>query len=117
MGNIERQLKLPVGAEPLERYARTYAFKSPDRVSAVYYIPSAPVSDEACRIARGLGPEGAAAVARHCPPPEGMTAGERRWFKDADALPLIFDGGCGNIDVEFDLKTGSVIFAHCQGGL
>jgi len=114
MDRIEQQVKLPTGAEPLERYARTYAFKSRDRVSALYFLPDL-ANDEGCRIAKGYGPKSAGAVARLCPPPDGMKAGERRWFKDAEALPIIFDGGCGNIDIEFDLKTGSVIFAHCNG--
>lgn len=115
MDSIEQQVKLSADAEPIERYARTYAFKSRDRVSAVYFLPDL-ANDEACRVAKGYGPKSAGAVARLCPPPDGMKAGERRWFRDADSLPLISDGGCQNIDVEFDLNAGSVIFAHCQGG-
>jgi hypothetical protein len=46
--------------------------------------------------------------------PEGGVAGKRRWLDDPEALPFMCDGGCGQINVEFD-PVSRTVTAFCNG--
>ena len=112
MNNIEKEIQLPPGAAKISQYARAYKFDSHDRITAFYFIPQN--VDGFCQGAkRGGRTNGQIALA--CPPPDGMKAGERRWFDNDVYLPEVNDGGCNYIDVEYDLKTNAVTYAQCHG--
>lgn len=34
-----------------------------------------------------------------------------------DRLPIAADGGCGIVNVVYDVETGSIVAAYCNGGL
>ena len=114
MDRIEHLIQLPVGAYPLNSYARAYKFSSQDQVRAFYFLPDLKYDQWFCDGAkRGGRTNGQVALA--CPPPEGMKADERRWFGDDVYLPDVCDGGCGFIDVEYNLKSGAVVSVRCHG--
>jgi hypothetical protein len=114
MNAIEKEIQLPQGAGEMTRYARTYKFASPDRVIGFYFVPDKDYDDWFCQGAKkGGATNGQIALA--CPPPDGIAAGERRWF-DADVhMPAVSDGGCNYVDVEYDMKTNRVTSARCHG--
>lgn len=114
MDAIERDIRLPPGARPLKEFARTYKFASPSRVVAFYFIPSKQHDEWFCQMAKKGGPTNGQIVLG-CPSPDGLRAGERRWLGDDVSLPDVCDGGCGYIDVEYDLKSKAVTSAHCHG--
>jgi len=114
IGKIEQSIHLPVGAYPLSAYARVYKFSSQDRVTAFYFVPDVKHDQWFCDGAKKGGRTNGQ-VALACPPPKGMKADERRWFGDDVYLPDVCDGGCGYIDVEYNVKSGSVISAKCHG--
>ncbi len=114
MDAIENRIHLPVGAGPIARFARTYRFAAPDRVVGSYFTPDTAYYRSSCEEARRGGRTNGQVVLL-CPPPEGMTAGERRWFDDDVHLPVVDDGGCDYIDVEYDVRTRTFALAHCHG--
>ncbi len=114
MDVIEQGLELPNGAEQLRRYARTYKFASPNRVEAHYFMPSDSFIDESCKGAKSGGRTNGQ-IALLCPPPDGMQAGERRWFAYDVSLPLVEDGGCNFIEVEYDVQRKAIVSAYCNG--
>src|SRR4051812_6691372 len=116
MDEIETRLILPSGALPARRYARFYAFEAPGKVIAVYVIPDPPDPPGArCDEMTADGKFHPIA----CPPfrawPPGVPAGHRRWVRDRRDMPLIFDGGCNQITVTYDLKSGKIESAACNG--
>ena len=56
-----------------------------------------------------LADESARAAAAETP------AGKRRWFDKPDDLPQIFDGGCMQVTVEFDIATHRIFSVTCNG--
>lgn len=46
MDEIERQVRLPAGAEPLDRYGRYYAFAGRGKVEARYLLPPEPTTPD-----------------------------------------------------------------------
>ncbi|NML08267.1 hypothetical protein [Sphingomonas sp. G-3-2-10] len=109
---IEKNVRLPPDASPLSHYARAYAYAPNRRVRAVYFQPDEPYP-EFCKMALEHEQEGAQ-VSLFCPPPKGMSAGERRWFDNYRFLPSAKDGGCSWITVELDLNTRT-IQVRCNG--
>ena len=114
MDAIELDVQVPSGAPPLNRFARTYKYASSARVVAFYFVPDDKPDERFCSRIKEGGPQNGQ-VLLGCPPPEGMKAGERRWLNDDVSLPDVNDGGCNYIDVEYDLKSKSVIRADCHG--
>jgi hypothetical protein len=97
MENIDHAVLLPKGALPFSRYARAYAKESPNRVRVVYFVPA--TCSEASVV---------------CLPPQGMVAGERRWFDNVGLLPRATGGGCEWIDVSYNPDTHRAARAYCR---
>jgi hypothetical protein len=91
MDQIEKRVRMPVGSRPLAEYARYYAFDKKGRVTAVYTT--------------WVEPDVASL---------NLRAGQRRWVSDEGHLPLIFEGGCGVVEVIFDPATDKVERAECN---
>lgn len=87
MDRIEREVRLPEGADPLASYERSYAWQRPDdgvrKVIGVYLEP------------------------------DGESRG-RRWVAE-NALPMILDGGCGMITLSYDVATQRIEHVTCNG--
>ena len=115
MDTVERQVRLPTGAVALERYARAYAFGPNDRVAAYYFLPDERRDVSDCRGAQAGGALNAGQIALICPPPIGMEPGERRWCATERHLPVVYDGGCSYIEVEFDMRRDSIVRVECNG--
>jgi hypothetical protein len=122
MDQIEATIALPPRAHPLSDYARYYAFAGPNKVRAVYLIPFPPMNPEAtCSISDGKGDrECTAAEIRRMHREDAkrirsqLPAGGRIWFNNSHGLPLIMDGGCSVLDLEYDLASKHVLVA-CHG--
>lgn len=124
MDEIERQVRLPAKAEPLSSYGRYYAFDDKGKVEARYLLPPAPMTpdplpaDWGCEEMVMLGNDLTSRAVPCGPDPDRshyLKAGQRRWFADRKAIPMIFDGGCMVVHVAFDLKTRKVEHAFCNG--
>jgi hypothetical protein len=116
MDEIEAKLRLPPGAQPLGHYARFYAFDAPGKVIAVYVVPEPrDPPGEKCEEVTVDGKSRPVA----CPPPHawppGVAAGRRRWVRNRREMPWIMDGGCLQISVTYDLKSGKIERATCNG--
>jgi hypothetical protein len=125
MDEIERSVVLPKSAEPLSAYGRNYAFADQGRVVvATYLIPSPPIpvgkrcqvmlangSLRPCtkeQIAEQVSSDARAAAAE-------TPAGRRRWFRTPNDLPYISDGGCQQVDVQFDIASHRILAVACNG--
>jgi hypothetical protein len=122
MNEIEGQVRLPAEAEPLSAYGRYYAFGGKGKVEARYLLPLGSTSplpaDSSCEEMVIVGDDiGAREVP--CTPPADrsrfLKAGQRRWYSNPEAIPMIFDGGCMVVHVTFDLKTRKVEHIYCNG--
>lgn len=87
MDAIERQVVLPPGAQPLDRYARFYADGPGGDVTGVYVGQ---------------------------PPPE-WTTGTRQWVDRLGDLPAIDDGGCSVIGLVYDPVRRTLRGVACNG--
>ena len=92
MDEIERTVRLPGRAGPLELYGRNYAFSGDGQVVAVYYSPS----DDWGRARYAL-------------------AGERRWHDWEGELPIIMDGGCSIVHITYEIATQHLLSVSCNG--
>jgi len=116
MDAIESKLTLPPGAQPLGDYARFYAFETPGKVIAIYVIPEPrEPPGEGCEEVTADGNSHPVA----CPPfrawPPGVPAGHRRWVRNRREMPWMADGGCLQISVTYDLQSGKIEEARCNG--
>jgi hypothetical protein len=116
MDEIETRLALPPGAQPLSHYARFYAFEGPGKVIAVYMIPepARPAGDHCVEMTADGNSHPVACEPSPAWPP-GVPAGHRRWVRDRREMPLIFDGGCIQITITYDLKSRKIESASCNG--
>jgi hypothetical protein len=90
MNQIERAVVLPKGADALRAYDRGYALADADKIVGIYLInPRA-----------GTGQ---------------VTVGHRRWYGKITDLPVIFDGGCMQVRIEYQISTHRVLRAVCNG--
>ena len=124
MDEIEQALVLPQGAASLAEYGRNYAFKGAGTVVATYLRPLAgPDAKSGCsevlqdfslrpctqkEVEQSVRSE-ARRVASETP------AGRRRWFNDYRRLPFIYDGGCLQVNIEYDVAAHRVVRASCNG--
>jgi hypothetical protein len=124
MNEIERAVVLPAGAKPLDAYGRNYAWDGPGKVVATYLKPSQPLdrrigcdvmlenfASRPCtekEIAESAASEARSIAAE-------TRAGQRRWFSDPRNLPSISDGGCMQVNVEYDTATHRVLTVACNG--
>jgi hypothetical protein len=42
-------------------------------------------------------------------------AGKRRWFRTPNDLPYISDGGCQQVNVQFDTASHRILAVACNG--
>ena len=107
MDQIEHEVRLPTGAHLLNAYARYYAFEN-GAVHAVYIIPwdNTPLTGDVCKTRSHdynchilLNP---------------LKAGERRWLPEGRDLPIETEGGCGVVELDFDLDKGRVTNVACH---
>lgn len=124
MDEVERSVILPKDAKPLNAYGRNYAFSGKTKVVATYLIPFPPRDrSDGCdvllknfdtrpctkkEIAESVRSD-ARSVAAQTP------AGSRRWYRSPDSLPFIDDGGCMQINVEYDIAAHHVVRVSCNG--
>lgn len=115
---IEGQVQMPKKARDLAEYARYYAPSRGGKVQGVYLLPFPEPTvglDQGCAEITG----NSALRDVPCPPApaqsEVLKAGQRRWVSNERNLPLINDGGCRVINVQFDLKTRKVEEVTCNG--
>lgn len=113
---------MPKGAQPIAAYGRNYALTDRGTIIARYIIPSqAPNMIQRCaKIAGGNHPcsktELAAFKAKYDRILTNDTsAGFRRWFAKPGELPNIFDGGCRQVNVEYDPVVHRLLMATCNG--
>ncbi len=78
---------MPQRARPIDAYDRNYALTGVGTVVGRYQL----------------------ATTRQPP------AGRKRWFDDPADMPMIFDGGCTQVNVEYDLTTRKVVAVSCNG--
>jgi hypothetical protein len=127
MDEIERQVRLPAGASPLQQYARHYALDTQGKEGAGrgkvvgYYLlpfPDAPEGpDIGCsEMVNRNGQEIAVKVT--CPPDvhrqDEVGAGNRRWYKSVADLPFINDGECEMVTVIYDPSQKKVEATICN---
>ncbi|CAM3163961.1 hypothetical protein [Sphingomonas zeae] len=124
MNEIEGIVVLPQGARPLASYGRNYALSGPDKVVATYLLPSPSID-----FSQGCEEMLADFSSRPCAKGEikaqvrldarrkaaETPAGKRRWHQSAKALPRINDGGCMQVNVEYEISTRRVMTVSCNG--
>ena len=125
MDAIERSIVLPATARPLAAYGRNYAWADPTHVVATYLLPrlSSPPAEQ-CRVMQD-------SVMRPCPGRDisdiarqeaearaaETPAGHRRWFARPGEWPTIFDGGCAQVNVAYDVPNQRITQVACNGDL
>lgn len=87
MDRIEREIRLPEGAGPLASYARYYAWQQ--RGDGVRKVVG---------VYLGLGER---------------TPG-RRWVEETD-FPLVMDGGCGLVNLSYNVAEQRIEHVTCNG--
>lgn len=112
MSNIESAVRLPKDAAPLTHYARAYAKGAGKRVVALYFIPASP---DLAKCGTALSRSGSLMPAQLCPVPQGMVAGERRWFDDLAHPVQSKSGRCALIDISYDMDRHRVVAVRCHG--
>lgn len=124
MNAIEGIVVLPQGAEPLASYGRNYALSGPDKVVATYLLPSPSIDfSQECEVILAdfsSRPCTKSAIKAQVRLDAGRKAaetpaGKRRWHQSAKALPRINDGGCMQVNVEYEISTRRVITVSCNG--
>lgn len=124
MDEIERQVRLPIDARPLDEYGRYYFLEEKGRVKALYVHALDPRDDDPgpskldCAEAVTIGGKSAIRAIR-CPTDPAavryLRAGHRQWVAGRSAAPIIYDGGCIVVHVTFDLETRKVGQVSCNG--
>ena len=127
MDEIERTIVLPKGANPFQAYGRNYAFADDHKIIATYVLPSPPLDlskPGSCTSAAPPNFEGRPCtkeevdelLARDARAFAAQTkAGTRRWYSDRSKLPLISDGGCMMVTVEYDFANHRFLTVACNG--
>ena len=123
MNKIEASVRLPKGARSLNGYARYYAYRTPDKVLAVYVIPSPPPDNRGCAVVmKDMG-------SRPCTQAEikemidsfaeraarQLPAGKRRWLRSPHDMPNLSDGGCRQVTIEYSIAANRFLVVQCNG--
>jgi hypothetical protein len=90
MNEIERTVVLPNGADALRAYDRGYALANPDKVVGIYLMRA--------RAGSGQTP-----------------SGKRKWYGTVADLPFVFDGGCMQVRLEYQISTHRFLSVSCNG--
>jgi hypothetical protein len=124
MDEIERQVRLPAEARPLDEYGRYYFFEGKGRVRALFVHALDPRDDGSSPshlgCAEGVTIRGRPALrAIPCPADPAarryLRAGHRQWVAGRSAAPAIHDGGCKVVHLTFDLRTRKAGHVSCNG--
>lgn len=120
MDEIGRSVVLPAGAQPLSSYGQNYAFVGATEVRAVFLIPHPILTEDSGCVHGDLKPCSKAEITKMVDDNAKQraayaSAGERRWFASERDLPSIYDGGCFQITVRYNLPTRQVLGAYCNG--
>ena len=116
MDEIEASISLPTGASEIDSYARYYTKSENGLVNAVYLSPfEKPDPNDSCS---EIMPDDSLKDVP-CPKTEYaypiLESGQRVWLKDFRNIPIVFDGGCSYIEIEYDLKTQKYVSVQCNG--
>jgi len=116
MQEIETRIELPSDAESIDKYVRFYAFGSEGKVLGRYVLPRVAKSDPSA-VCQEVGPKGTS-TELPCPPqaawPKQGRAGERLWVSSPREFPMMLDGGCARINVQYDIASQKVERASCN---
>jgi hypothetical protein len=110
---IEQSIKLPESALEIQSYARYYAQKE----NTVYgsYI----VHEDVRRQREAVKDECARFGIKSYPCNNHnygvIEAGKYTWVGNRDDLPIILDGGCSQVDFEYDVRRNSFAKIACSG--
>jgi hypothetical protein len=117
MDQIEQQITLPHGAEPLNHYVRYYAGPEKGLVSAIYMLPGLDelAPGEGCE---DLKVDGSTAPCKmKAPKTTEVGAGNRVWRAASWELPMPMrnTGKCGVVSVVYALAQRRVLEVACFG--
>ncbi|MDH7971113.1 hypothetical protein QH494_02875 [Sphingomonas sp. AR_OL41] len=112
MKAIDATVHLPHKAYPLRKYARFYALRPDGKIAALFYA-NTKSKRPAGRFCSSDGPEGKL-QSIPCPADDRPEANEQRWV-NYNELPLIFDGGCGVIDIIYNPQSAEIEETACHG--
>lgn len=116
MNAIEEQIRLPEEARPLDSYARYYAAGPKGEVTGVYVVPFPDIGpDDMCEEVAEDMTTRTVACSRSEGSANSLKAGERRWLDNHRNLPVVLDGGCSVVTVEFNPATREVEQVICNG--
>lgn len=110
MDEIESSIILPVGALPMQRYARYYTEYS-GSIHGAYTtkIEEQRPVDYGCEEAKLDGNSKPVA----CPSVADLQPGNRRWVKFED-YPAVAGRDCTAVQIEFDPKTKTFVYLQCS---
>lgn len=123
MDAIERSIVLPAKARLLAAYGRNYAWADRTHVVATYLLPrpSSPPAEQ-CRVMqdsvmRPCSSREIADIARQEAEARAAEtpAGHRRWFARPRDMPMIFDGGCAQVNIVYDVAGRQITQVMCNG--
>ena len=115
MNQIEKHLRLPVGAEILNDYARFYTTGGKDQVIAVYVLPSVleRAANQQCEDLRSNGTsQTVPCVSLQV---RNVKAGERIWVPTSASLPFEDVSGCEVITLAYSVKDKRFEEIGCVG--
>lgn len=110
---IEESIKLPKGALELQSYARYYARKG-DTIYASYTV-----HEDGRREREWVKEECARFGIKSYPCNDAnygiIETGQYTWVGKRDDLPITLDGGCDQVDFEYDVRRKSFAKISCSG--
>lgn len=114
MDRVEPRVRLPAGAWPLKKYARYYAFDGQGGVSAVYFVHA----DQEVREAKAFCSRGDVKDFPCGPSPHSLRMvrnGQRAWLDSPEQFPAMSGGGCGEVDIHYQVQADRFDRLECNG--
>ena len=113
MDRIEKQVRMPNGAAPLNEYARFYSDYGNGLIMGSYVFPSviAKESSQQCEELTSMTTSKRVPCASE--DVRNVKAGERRWLPNQNELPGNDGRGCQVISVLFDQRSGRFEEVSC----
>ena len=116
MEEIEARIKLPSDAESIDKYVRFYTFDGHGKVLGRFVLPRGEESNPNA-VCQEVRPDGGT-TDLPCPPqaawPGQGRAGQRIWVQSSREFPMMLDGGCARINVQYDIASQKVERASCN---
>ena len=117
MDQIEKQVRLPQGAEPLDKYVRYYAGPDRGNIAAIYILPGLDElpPGEVCEELKAN--MSSAPCSSQSPITAEVGPGNRIWVPDSSKLPVPLrdTGKCGMVSVVYMVGQRRVVEAACFG--